>query len=367
MDAALMKIPTRYRKERNRRRVQDRNRRRLKHKRWLKGKRRAESWGGTGRFYIADTRYTVEIKCPKNMSLEENFDRVTKLLSEIRAHGARHRQERVYINFKEIEQISPGAALVLAAELDRWTTVPHRLGTRLRAVDIAEWANHVRHRLEGMGFFDLLEVTETEGSDSGGSNTVYVRFRTGQKVDGKAVEDLRTLDLEPFIEDNVPNRRRLFAAVTEAMTNVVHHAYVSESWAAPRKWWLSASHNVQAREIRILLYDQGSGIPQTLPRRFGERIRSMLPGNLRLRDSALIEAAHALERTATDQEHRGHGLQRDVRRYAEAVDCTSAYRVTSLRGQYSWMKGPNGQPQESSRDFNNPLPGTLIEWRLTLQ
>ena len=61
------------------------------------------------------------------------------------------------------------------------------------------------------------------------------------------------------------------------------------------------------------------------------------------------------------------GLQRDVRRYVESVDCVSAYRVTSLRGQYTWSKGPDGRTQESRHNYRRPLPGTLIEWRLTLQ
>ena len=301
------------------------------------------------------------------MALAENFEGVTKVLDEIRQQSNRQRNEKVYIDFREIEEISAGAALVLAAELDRWNHVPHHRGRKLRAVDVDEWDEHVRQRLEDMGFFDLLQVQVSERDQQDGSSTKYIRFRSGTQVEGKAIEDLRTLDLVPFFGDSVPKRRRLYAAVAEAMTNVVHHAYQDRTGTTRPNWWLSASHNVQAGEIRILLYDQGAGIPATLPKKFGDRVRQILPKGLLSTDAEMIRAAHDLTKTASGQKHRGHGLQRDVRRYVEAIECTSAYRVTSSHGQYSWKRGPDGRPEESTYNFRRPLFGTLIEWRLTLQ
>ena len=96
------------------------------------------------------------------MALAENFEGVTRVLDEIRQQSNRDRNERVYIDFREIEDISVGAALAFAAELDRWNHVPHHRGRKLRAVDVDEWDEHVRQRLEDMGFFDLLDVQVSE-------------------------------------------------------------------------------------------------------------------------------------------------------------------------------------------------------------
>ena len=362
-----MKKPTRKRREWNARHARGLFRRKLAHKEYLKAKRRGESSGGSEGPLIDGNRPTVSIKCPRIMSLAENFDGVTRLLKQLRRQSTRQRQERVYINFKEIDQISAGAALVVAAELDRWNHVPHHQGRKLRAVDVEEWDKDVRHRLKDMGFFNLLHVRARETDEIDSSGTKYFRFRSGRRVEGKAIEDLRTLDLEPFFGDNVPNRRRLYAAVTEAMTNVVHHAYRDRTQTIRPNWWLAASHNAQAGEVRILLYDQGEGIPKTLPRKFGERIRQILQDRILPTDADMVRAAHELTRTASGQNHRGHGLQRDVRKYAESVECTSAYRVTSLRGQYTWERQPDCQAQESEHNYMRSLPGTLIEWRLTLQ
>lgn len=363
-----MKKPTRKRREWNARHARGLFRRKLAHKEYLKGKHREASSGRSQGPRIDGRRPTVSIKCPRVMSLAENFDGVTHLLEQIRRQSTRQRDERVYINFKEIDQISAGAALVVAAELDRWNHVPYHQGRKLRAVDVEEWDKDVRHRLKGMGFFDLLHVRAREADESDPSGTKYVRFRSGRQVEGKAIEDLRALDLEPFFVDNiVPNRRRLYAAVTEAMTNVVHHAYQDKTRTIRPNWWLAASHNAQAGEVRILLYDQGEGIPKTLPRKFGERVRQILQDRIRPTDADMVRAAHELTRTASGQSHRGHGLQRDVRKYAESVECTSAYRVTSLRGQYTWERRPGCRAEESEHNYVRSLPGTLIEWRLTLQ
>ena len=362
-NGSIVKKPTRNRKEWNRRHAQGLFVRKLAHQRYLKVKHRKENSRRTKGPPEVKSHFTVSIDCPKIVSLEENFDGVTGLLDQIRQYGNRQRNEKVYINFKKIKEISPGAALVVAAELDRLNHVPYHRGRKLRAVDVEEWDRHVRHRLEDMGFFDLLHVQVRDEAESESSGTKYIRFRSGKQVEGKAIEDLRLLDLEPFFGGSLPRRQRLYAAVTEAMTNVIHHAYRDSAQTPRPNWWLSASHNAQTREIRILLYDQGVGIPTTVPMKFAERVQRMISRT----DADMIRVAHELTRTASGEEHRGHGLQRDVRKYVETVDCISAYRVTSLRGQYTWKKGASGHTQESTHNFKRPLPGTLIEWRLTLQ
>ena len=167
-----------------------------------------------------------------------------------------------------------------------------------------------------MGFFDLLNARypkELKENDSHESDTRYVQFRSGLKVEEKVIEELREFDLDPYV--SVPNRRLLFAAVTEAMTNVVHHAYSREGMVdGLRKWCLSASRNAARKEIAILIYDQGLGIPGTLPRNFSDRIREILPAGLSSDDARMIQAAHELSRSATREWNRGHGLQRDIRR-----------------------------------------------------
>lgn len=301
----------------------------------------------------------IPIHCPEVLSLEDNFDGVVKLLDDIRMKTQRHRNKRIHIDFKPIRTIKPSAALVLAAELDRWNRQLAIRKSKLVAVDVEEWDNTVRRLLREMGFFDLLKVAciPEEGSSTG---IQYVQFCSGAKVDGKVIDDLRRLHLEPSV--SIPNKHLLYAAVTEAMTNVVHHAYRDQTTlGVPKHWWLSAAYDAQSREVAVMIYDQGSGIPATLPRKFSERIRDWFPENLTKDDAHMIQAAHNLSRTTTSSPSRGHGLQRDIRRYIEELDCHGRYRVISNRGEYIVETGTSSDKIISHK---HPLNGTLIEWRL---
>ena len=359
-----MKRPTRKYKTWNKRHARHSHLRELHHKRYLKVKNRSKIKFPSQRTVVNNLRYTT-IKCPPVMSLAENIEGVTKVLTKIRKHSSQQRNEHTYIDFKHIRKISPGAALVLAAELDRWNHLLHKKNRKLQAIDVDDWNDNVRIRLKDMGFFQLLQVKTNSKIEEEDSGIKFMKFRTRAKVDGKAIEDLRTLDLEPFIENSVPNKHRLYAAIAEAMTNVVHHAYIDKLGKSYPNWWLSASHDTSKRELRILLYDQGSGIPATLLKKLKKRLFGFIPRDAS--DSEMIRVAHDLTQTGTGESHRGHGLQRDVRKYVELVECHSAYRITSLRGEYTWKKGPDGKTTESTRNLNQPLLGTLIEWRLTLE
>lgn len=307
------------------------------------------------RTQVEDRGSFVRIPCPEHLSFEKDHDGVLKLIGAIRAHSNRLRNERIYIDFTPIRTVEPSGALVLAAEIDRWNSLPGR--SRFGRVDTNKWAPNVRKLLGQMGFFELLGLSHQVDTASEGPR--YIKFRSGTQVDGKAADELRALDLKPV---SVPKAMLLFAAVTEAMTNVVHHAYGTASHG-PRKWWLSAAH--EAGQVEILIYDQGAGIPKTLPLTLGERVRDLLPGDLATHDGKMIEVAHSLSKSGTRQAHRGRGLGRDVRRYIEEHDGTGTYCIVSGRGEYTVPagKGATGQVKSHPR----ALRGTLIRWRLTLQ
>lgn len=297
----------------------------------------------------------VRIPCPERLSFEEDYEGVLKLVYAIRNWSSRRRNERLYIDFTPIRTVTPSGALVLAAELDRWNSLPK--APRFRA-DTGKWAPNVRRLLGQMGFFELLKLDHVPDTASEGAR--YVKFRSGTVVDGGEVEALRELDLSPVV--SVPRAKLLFAAVTEAMTNVVHHAYKNDD-GGPKNWWLSAAH--EADEVVILIYDQGAGIPKTLPLTLGERVRDWLPEGLATHDGRMIEVAHKLSRSGTGKSHRGRGLERDVRRYIEEHDGGGMYRVISGRGEYTVPAGLGAAGHVQSRP--KPLKGTLIEWRLKLQ
>jgi len=335
------------------------NARRLTHEEKVRAQKRAKSKGG-GDERLYGKRFHQRIACPEDMSLRTNFTGVVKLLEKMRRLSVRQRNERVFLDFKPIRRVDLPGALVVAAELDRWNRMNRG---KLRSIDVSEWDPGVRRLLREIGFFGLLDVSSGAAEKPAPSDERYVKFMSGTEVDGKGFSLLREAELDPFI--GVPNREQLFAAVTEAMTNVSHHAYHSKIHnPALKRWWLSASFNVATREIVILIYDQGRGIPKTVRRNWRDYLRKISPGSMS-DDAKLIREAHGLRRSASGQEHRGLGLERDVRKYIEKLNCRGIYCINSLKGQYTVETGADSRVGEIV-NFRHSLNGTLIEWRVIL-
>lgn len=310
------------------------------------------------------TRESVTIKCPSDFSLDTNFGGVVKVLRDIRRYSTRQRNENLslYVDFCSIITLSPAATLVLAAELDRWNYLLQlqEKGKKLAARDVEQWNPTVKHLLGDMGFFELLKV-DNPLYESNNAPTRYAHFRTGEQAQGAAIHAFQENDLRPLLlGEEIPSKPYLYSAVIEAMTNVAQHAY--SGGAIRPNWWLSASYNALEKETIVMLFDQGIGIPETLPREFPESVLGIdLTSHARI-----IKAAHELPRSSSEQKNRGKGLGGDIRAYLNRPDCAGSYRVTSLRGQYIFQKNLDGDKTEDYKTLKHPLVGTLIEWRLYL-
>jgi hypothetical protein len=76
-----------------------------------------------------------------------------------------------------------------------------------------------------MGLFGLLKVRNPAPIELPVDSSIqHLPFRTGNSSDGRMAAKLRA-DLES-IAGEIPNRKAMFDGVTEAMTNVLHHAYL---------------------------------------------------------------------------------------------------------------------------------------------
>lgn len=337
---------------------------RLDHKQWKAGQRRTP---GSRRQKRDAQREGRVIECPEIYSLENNHGRVVSVLNEIRRVAYNPRESAAF-DMSKIREISPTAALLTVAELDRLLAMK---STRLQPVNVSTWDPNVSRKLEEMGFFDFLQTT-TQGQPEGGEGrTRYVRFETGSLADGEAFDRFQQTHLDPVFEE-LPGD--LYAAVTEAMVNVSQHAYRDgrrrHRRKEPKRWWLSASFEVEERRMSVMICDLGQGIPQTLPRMHREQLRELI-GDLGfsefLKDDArMIRAAHELGRAASGEPHRGKGLPTNIRGYLDGVGVPAKYRVLSRRGEYVY-ETDGARTKESTIAHSSLLSGTLIVWELELQ
>ena len=302
------------------------------------------------------------IECPERLNLSNDCETTIELVMKIREWARLAPREPVHIDMKPIRSVTPAAALLLAAELDRLIKLnPHR---RLKAVDAHLWDPSVRLLLRQMGFFALLGVNEAslrcEFPEPSPSDMRFLPFLVGEDSGGNAAEQLRDR-IEQFA-GRLKDRYALYDGLVEAMTNVSHHAYPEKR--GMRRWWISASVDAGNDRMTVLCLDHGVGIPRTLPRTSAEEVRRYFSGlgDVVKDDARMIQAATQLRRSSTRRRNRGYGLQRDIQRYVASHDSKASLRIFSNRGMYRFNKDRDGRESVELRSLGRSIGGTFIEW-----
>ena len=115
----------------------------------------------------------------------------------------------------------------------------------------------------------------------------------------------------------------------------------------------------------MIFYDQGDGIPKTLPRAvFFEFMKDLFNS---WSDSEKIQAAMEVGRTSSGKAERGKGLQNLVEfAKAHSEGTLAIYSLTGCFRQEFSNQGSNPSSKTERKDFNNSIGGTLIEWSVIL-
>lgn len=307
-------------------------------------------------------RFARTLPCPQVMNLSSHYEETMELILSVREMARAGLRIPMMIDFKPIRTITPAAALLLAAELDRWNQ-SNKL-RKLKAVDVHLWNPGVRRLLKQMGFFNLLGVNEAslkcEIPDAEPDEVRFLPFYAGEGAGGAAAEQLRGLIEQ--LAGTLNSRYALYDGLVEGMTNVQHHAYPGEQGV--KRWWISASIDPGSGKLTVLCLDHGVGIPKTLPRKNGEALRNYVAavGDILKDDAKMIQAAVELRRTSTRKRHRGHGLTRDIRRVVASHRFGGRLRIFSNKGMYSYQKTADGREVVSLGGLPHSLGGTFIEW-----
>lgn len=329
-----------------------------------------------------------KIMPPKNFCLDENYENVVSLIYQLKESlnvflelSQKRRKQFVrqfkfhenYVDFTNIERITPAAALLFAAEFDRM----RRLSSLpIYAVDLDGWNPNVRAILAQLGFLRLLNVSEekidTVNFSHGAVNVL--KFATGRKAQGTAAEPIIDALKPLFGTAEVVETAGLllYEGLSEAMTNVAHHAYPAkynyEFPPAMGRWWLTGAHDPENSTISVIFLDQGITIPVSLPRSnmkelardYLQKAFNIIPGRSdRVDDAQQIAAAMHLNRSSTGALGRGKGLP-EMR---ELIDFfpRGRLRIISRRGEYVYEKGRDPE----LKNYEGSIVGTLIEWEVS--
>lgn len=328
----------------------------------------------------------------------EWYDRSTRFVAawlakvrRRRASGKRIKDAhpRRFSDFRQIKEISAPAALIVAALYDRRRQVS---GVPLGTYHYDEWRPEVRQMLQGIGFFEILEMPEAklnedlESSENERQLFKIARYESGDRLKQERFETLIT-DLLRYImaanpsclsgEEKIEQTARLFAALVEATENTRLHAYPEDVRNDPTilpNWWLTGAANPAERKLTLVVYDQGISIPGSL----ASHRKSQWAGHSRINriinrfskgefdqddpvsDHAKIRLAMMHRHSATELDFRGNGMGvvREAIRYCDR----GALHILSRNGEYIEQSGQ----KPISRQLAHPMPGTLIIWELWL-
>lgn len=302
-------------------------------------------------------RNEVRVPAPSVLCLTDNCDEVLTLFSKMPTIYSSGRS--LYIDFSTISRVSTDAALLLAAEFDLWQRI-RKIKLRVRSMD--RWSPQVNHIFTDLGLFDLLKTTIPHHTDNASDQELEIlKFSSGENSDGSLANHLAQAlnTISGGFETTT-----LFSGLTEAMTNVVQHAYPQDDFShlPPdiKRWWMTGSFNKKDRSLKITILDRGVGIPNTLPRSgFYERIKGLLAAITNPDDADRINAAVQVGRTSTGLPGRGRGLN-DMRKFIES-NPRGRLRILSGHGEVIYRTGS----ELPEKVLNNVgLNGTLIEWEI---
>ena len=319
---------------------------------------------------LIDKRCNVTLKLPVVMNFSDHHETTALHIEAIRRlSGSRKTKRKAYrlvlVDFDNLRDISTSAALVLTAELSKWDDV---IRQRLRPL-VDGWDTSVLQRFTELGFFDLFQnnpLQDVSQLTNQSSDTSLVKYIKGECGDNAKTRQLKE-NIRHIVGEGIDKWIFLNTGLTEAITNVTQHAYPESQGSDEKNWYLSGGFNRKTKELKIVFYDQGVGIPKSLPAsEVWERVLehlSVFPLAERKKDEVLLRGAVELDRTSTKATDRGKGLQ-DMLEFVKQRR-NGYLSILSRRGLYRFSM-TDGESQVKSEHFENPILGTLIIWKATL-
>ncbi len=314
----------------------------------------------------------VTIILPEKMNFSTQYEEIIVHISAIRklteVNQISNKAYRlVNVNFDNLMAISTSAALVLTAELSKWDDV---IRQKLRPL-VDNWNPRILRQFHDLGFFELFtnkQVINLEEQDPLSPELKLMKYIKGRRGESAKSRGLKA-ELTKIIGEEIEQWGFLRGGLDEAVTNVTHHAYPADCGFMDydKNWYLTGSYNQQTNTIKIVFYDQGIGIPKSLPASdIWEKILQSLSRFSvveRKRDEVLLRAAVELDRTRTSQTGRGKGLQ-DLLEFIRQRG-NGYLSILSLKGLYKYSN-TNREEKIKSVHFDKAICGTLIIWSATL-
>lgn len=214
----------------------------------------------------------LQIHCPSTFSLTNNYKETVSCIQKLRTSSKSTAKE---IELYNIDVLEPAAALVLAAELDRYQRITKR---KLRPIKIRKWKSTVLNFLYDLGLFELLDISaqdvkkalkRKQPPKTISHHPIVLRFISHEQNE-KELTDKLCIDVQKMIEEHghaisEKEKAALSVALAEASLNCCYHAYPENEEI--KRWWAAATYDRKRGIVRYFVYDQGIGIADSLKKK----------------------------------------------------------------------------------------------------
>ncbi|MEW6164511.1 MAG: hypothetical protein AB1642_05560 [Pseudomonadota bacterium] len=262
--------------------------------------------------------------------------------------------QHVHIDFSRTSELHPCGTLLFMAYVDGAIS-KHGAGKvtcNYPSDDV------VGQLFQHVGLLERLGLTSKWSITS--DKVKHWRYMQGTCTDTRELRSL--LDVyENSLPINV--RSQLYASLSEAITNVINHAYPqAESKHLEKKWWMFSKK--KDGKLLIAICDRGIGIPDSLRQKpyLTDYLRRILVTHKKRMDETLIADAVGSPRTVTQLPHRGKGLPEMLEFVRLLGD--GGLTILSQFGGFSFQAVEN---MRRSATFHAPVNGTLLFWEIPLE
>ena len=303
----------------------------------------------------------IDLSVPSSFDLRQGLKETLEFFRRLRKVILLDRRIGL-IDFSSCVKISAGADLILAAEVDRCRNLRHRDG-KPTVTGTYPHDDGMQQFLDDLGFFDLIKVKSPLRGKKPIAKERFIAMRSGYRDRGKPMKEIADIVTKGAVRLDNEARDALYMGLLEAMNNVTAHAYPREARMGstpvlPGRWWAAGHWDNEGKEIGTLIYDQGVGIPETLPKH-GDVIQNILR-RLQLGDSDAdrIRAAMEIGKSRVGANYRGKGMAS----LRHGVEKAGDGHLLILSGAGGYLYRSNSE--EKMFTLPAKIGGTFIEWRI---
>ena len=221
-----------------------------------------------------------------------------------------------------------------------------------------------------LAFYELVDpVTRSNRKIVQIPEQRFIQFQSDELVDPDTAAAL--LDAMRNAAGQDPETELAYVALIEGLGNAQEHAYPAnrppQVFPPVSRWWAAGSYDPAKHQLEFVVYDQGAGIPVTLPWQpfFPSVLRLCAPART---DADLIAAAiryghsrHVRAKAKLEKiKGRGNGLWTICALIPELKG--SVVRIVSGHGEVT----VRGHKHITKTEHSTPFCGTLLHWTLKL-